>query len=89
VEVEVKVEGEQVMEGLNVVGAKMLGKEGAEGGGGSGSGSGGVGGKDAHGNGNRKVDAWNEEQLCEGLRKLEEMHNKVCINCHLPLACKS
>lgn len=29
------------------------------------------------GNGNGKDDVWDEERLCEGLRRLDEMHNKL------------
>lgn len=78
----------EAVEGLGV-GTKapsQPGKEGIEGGGavGGGGGSGGGvgvgGGKDVHGNngnGTGKDDVWDEERLCEGLRRLEEMHNKV------------
>ena len=60
------------MEGLGL-GAKSLAEGGGAGAGAGGSG--GVGGKD---------DVWDEERLCEGLRRLEEMHSKVYIFTPLP-----
>lgn len=75
------------MEGLSV-GAKIpsppgAGKEGGKGGKGvgvgvEGGGVGGVGGGGGSGSGvGGKDEVWDEERLCEGLRRLEEMHNKV------------